>query len=76
MRNSQYQPPVQLDLTFSKNKGRLLEHEVARAFLGVVLEEARRGRLLSEDHFTVDWTLVEAWAFRRVYLVPPALECR
>jgi transposase len=48
--------------TFSKNKERLLEHEVAREFLGVVLEEARRRRLLSEDHFTVDGTLLEAWA--------------
>jgi transposase len=48
--------------TFSKNKERLLEHEVAREFLGVVLEEARRRRLLSEDHFTVDGTLLESWA--------------
>ena len=48
--------------TFSKNKERLLEHGVAREFLGVVLEEARRRRLLSEDHFTVDGTLLESWA--------------
>jgi transposase len=48
--------------TFSKNKERLLEHDVAREFLAVVLEEARRRRLLSEDHFTVDGTLLEAWA--------------
>ncbi|MDP2919397.1 MAG: IS5 family transposase [Dehalococcoidia bacterium] len=48
--------------TFSKNKERLLEHDVAREFLVVVLEEARRRRLLSEDHFTVDGTLLEAWA--------------
>jgi len=48
--------------TFSKNKERLLEHEVARGFLGVVLSEARRRKLLSEDHFTVDGTLLEAWA--------------
>lgn len=47
---------------FSKNKERLLKHEVAREFLGVVLGEARRRRLLSEDHFTVDGTLLEAWA--------------
>ncbi len=47
---------------FSKNKERLLEHEVARGFLGAVLDEARRRRLLSEDHFTVDGTLLEAWA--------------
>jgi transposase len=48
--------------TFSKNKERLLEHEVAKEFLGVVLEEARQRRLLSEDHFTVDGTLLESWA--------------
>ncbi len=47
---------------FSKNKERLLEHEVAREFLGVVLAEAKRRRLLSEEHFTVDGTLLEAWA--------------
>jgi len=48
--------------TFSKNKERLLGHDVAKEFLLAVLEEARRRRLLSEDHFTVDGTLLEAWA--------------
>ena len=48
--------------SFSKNKERLLEHEVAREFLTVVLAEARRRQLLSEDHFTVDGTLLESWA--------------
>jgi len=48
--------------TFSKNKERLLEHQVAREFLGAVLAEARDRKLLSEDHFTVDGTLLEAWA--------------
>ena len=48
--------------TFSKNKERLLGHEVARGFLGAVLAEARERKLLSEDHFTVDGTLLEAWA--------------
>ena len=47
---------------FSKNKVRLLEHQVARELLGEVLEEAKRRKLLSEDHFTVDGTLLEAWA--------------
>jgi transposase len=47
---------------FSKNKERLLAHDVAREFLGRVLAEAKRRRLLSEDHFTVDGTLLEAWA--------------
>jgi transposase/IS5 family transposase len=48
--------------SFSKNKKRLLEHQVAREFLGAVVAQARRQKLLSEDHFTVDGTLLEAWA--------------
>ena len=44
--------------TFSKNKERLLEHEVARQFFAAVLTEARRRKLLSADHFTVDGTLL------------------
>jgi transposase len=48
--------------SFSKNKERLLEHEVAREFLTAVVAEARRRGLLSEDHFSVDGTLLEAWA--------------
>jgi transposase len=48
--------------SFAKNKTRLLEHEVAHEFFAAVLAEARRRRLLSEDHFTVDGTLLEAWA--------------
>jgi hypothetical protein len=47
---------------FSKNKERLLEHQVAREFLVKVIDEARRRHLLSQDHFTVDGTLLEAWA--------------
>jgi transposase len=48
--------------SFSKNKERLLEHRVAHEFLSAVISEARRRKLLSEDHFTVDGTLLEAWA--------------
>jgi transposase len=48
--------------TFSKNKSRLLEHQVSRQFFSAVLAEARQRQLLSEDHFTVDGTLLEAWA--------------
>lgn len=48
--------------TFSKNRGRLLEHDVAGRFMQAVLDEAQRRRLLSEEHFTVDGTLLEAWA--------------
>lgn len=48
--------------TFSKNRGRLMGHDVAVRFMQAVLEEAGRRRLLSEEHFTVDGTLLEAWA--------------
>ncbi len=48
--------------TFSKNRQRLLDNDVARQFFAAVLEEARRRELLSEEHFTVDGTLLEAWA--------------
>jgi len=48
--------------SFSKNRQRLLEHDVAGAFFGRVVEQARRAHLLSAEHFTVDGTLIEAWA--------------
>lgn len=48
--------------TSSKNRGRLLEHDVAGRFMQAVLEEAHRRSLLSEEHFTVHGTLLEAWA--------------
>ncbi|NQW16533.1 MAG: IS5 family transposase [Chloroflexi bacterium] len=48
--------------TFSKNKDRLLEHDVAGRFFKAVLSEAKRKHLLSPDHFTVDGTLLESWA--------------
>lgn len=48
--------------TFSKNQERLLHHDVARHFLAAVTAEAERRHLLSSDHFTVDGTLLQAWA--------------
>jgi transposase len=48
--------------TFSKNRDRLIKHEVAHLFFAAVREEAERRRLLSDEHFTVDGTLLEAWA--------------
>ena len=53
--------------SFSKNRDRLLEHDVSRAFFAEVVAEARRRRLLSADHFTVDGTLLEAWASLKSY---------
>lgn len=48
--------------TFSKNRDRLIEHEVAQRFFEGVVEQARGARLISSEHFTVDGTLIEAWA--------------
>jgi len=48
--------------SFSKNRERLVEHQVAHEFFGAVVAQARQQKLLSEDHFTVDGTLLEAWA--------------
>jgi transposase len=47
---------------FSKNRERLMEHEVGRLFFEVVVGQARGAGLMSDDHFTVDGTLIEAWA--------------
>ena len=54
--------PVWDHSTFSKNRDRLLEGEVAARFLSSILARPRVKRLLSSDHFSVDGTLVEAWA--------------
>jgi transposase len=48
--------------TFSKNRDRLLEGEIAARFLAAVLAQPRVKRLLSSEHFSVDGTLIEAWA--------------
>ncbi len=48
--------------TFSKNRARLIEHEIAKRFFAGVLEQAKAQRLLSDEHFTVDGTLIESWA--------------
>src|SRR5713226_1669632 len=48
--------------TFTKNRDRLLEAEVAKEFLAQVVAQARSKGLTSDEHFTVDGTLPEAWA--------------
>ena len=44
------------------NRQRLLEHDVARDFFAAIVAQARRARLMSAEHFTVDGSLIEAWA--------------
>jgi len=54
--------PVWDHSTFTKNRDRLLESEIARLFFAKVVERAKKKRFLSDEHFTVDGTLIEAWA--------------
>ena len=52
---------------FTKNRDRLMEAEVARLFFDRVLEQAREKHLLSNEHFTVDGTLIQAWAGQKSF---------
>ncbi|HEV2358757.1 MAG TPA: IS5 family transposase [bacterium] len=59
--------PVWVATTFTKNRDRLLNGDVAAAFFEAVLIHADAERLLSDDHFTVDGTLLEAWASHKSF---------
>jgi transposase len=48
--------------TFSRNRDRLIEHDAAGQFFAEVVEKANSEKLLSHEHFSVDGTLIEAWA--------------
>lgn len=67
--------PVWVPTVFTKNRDRLLEGEIAEAFFALVLEQARKKRLLSSERFIVDGMLIEAWAgqksFRKKDAGPP-----
>jgi transposase len=59
--------PIWDHSTFSKNRDRLLRGDIADAFFAEVLGEARAHGLLSDEHFTVDGTLLEAWASQKSF---------
>ncbi len=59
--------PVWDATTFTKNRDRLLEGEIAAAFFAEVLAEAKTAGLVSDEHFTVDGTLLEAWASQKSF---------
>lgn len=59
--------PVWDVTVFTKNRDRLLAGEVATAFFEQVLAQAKAQRLLSDEHFTVDGTLIEAWAGQKSF---------
>jgi len=57
--------PIWNPTVFTKNRDRLLNHEVARSFFRRVVERAQG--LMSDEHFTVDGTLIEAWASQKSF---------
>jgi len=59
--------PVWDRTVFSKNRARLLEGDIAQGFFEAVLNQAREKDLLSDEHFAVDGTLLEAWASVKSY---------
>jgi transposase len=58
---------VWVPTVFSKNRDRLLEGDIAEKFFAQVLEQARDAKLLSDEHFSVDGTLIEAWASHKSF---------
>jgi transposase len=68
--------PIWSHSTFSKNRERLLAGDIASAFFDAVRSQAAEADLLSDEHFTVDGTLLEAWAslksFQRTDQAPTA----
>jgi len=59
--------PVWVATVFTKNRDRLLEGEIASLFFASVVAQARAADLLSDEHFSVDGTLIEAWASQKSF---------
>ncbi len=53
--------------TFTKNRQRLLDHEIADRFFAAVVAQAKLRRYMSSDHFSVDGTLLQAWASNKSF---------
>jgi len=59
--------PVWHPTVFTKNRDRLLDGAVSEEFFSLIVGQARAGKLLSDEHFTVDGTLIEAWAGQKSF---------
>ena len=59
--------PVWVPTVFTKNRDRLLEGDIAGEFFAQILRQAREDGLLSDEHFSVDGTLLEAWAGQKSF---------
>jgi transposase len=58
---------VWVPTVFSKNRDRLMEGEIAEKFFHQILEQASAAGLVSDEHFSVDGTLIEAWASQKSF---------
>ncbi len=54
--------------TYTRNRDRLIAHEVVRGLFGQVMQQAKQARLLSDEHFSVDGTLIRAWASHKSFV--------
>jgi transposase len=54
--------------TYTRNRDRLIEHEVVRGLFGQVMQQAKEAQLLSSEHFSVDGTLIRAWASQKSFV--------
>jgi transposase-like protein DUF772/DDE family transposase len=54
--------------TYTQNRDRLIEHDVVKALFGQVMERAKKAQLLSSEHFSVDGTLIRAWASHKSFV--------
>jgi len=59
--------PVWHVTVFTKNRDRLLEGAIAEQFFSMIVRQARSKNLLSDEHFTVDGTMIEAWAGQKSF---------
>lgn len=59
--------PVWVPTVFSKNRDRLMAGDIAEKFFALILEQAGAAGLLSDEHFSVDGTLIEAWASQKSF---------
>jgi len=59
--------PVWVPTVYSKNRDRMLKGDIASKFFAQVLDQARAADLLSDEHFSVDGTLIEAWASHKSF---------
>jgi transposase len=54
--------------SYTKNRDRLIEHEVVRGLFGQVMQQAKEAKLLSDEHFSVDGTMIRAWASHKSFV--------